>query len=117
MKSPQVPLQQRVLQYVLNNGPCTIKQVVAKCGRYISESSALSYGRKADQYHRRYEEKLGRKSPARAKSSAEIARAGRSRLVGCLLSQLANRYRKIIRTGKATYGPPPPKVHEPSIAV
>lgn len=104
-------MQQRILRLVLSRPETTVSQVAAMISRSMPRTTMISRGRNLAQHDR---ERRGTVSPM----------GNNDKLVRRAAVQDAARYLSVLkRAGKiswlrrATYGPPPPKLHVPAEAV
>lgn len=108
-----VPMKERILQLVCSRSETSIKLVVARLGKYISDARAAVYGRR--------ELRSNNSMIRRGKRAGEVRDSvplphllARGR-AGYIAGVMGEMYRegKIVRLRRGVYGPPPPKLHQP----
>lgn len=110
-------LSSRITEILMKHGELTIAQIIAKVGRHISTSKALSLGKKYLDTNSRlmkFNKKKGgfnrRANPDKERYTQDyIIQMGRYRSVLGILGSCVQSGR-IRRVNRGTYGPPLPKI-------
>lgn len=93
--------RQRVLEAVLRLGTCSIDQVIAACGRYVSSSQAAACCRRSLRYERTRKKKV----------SMRKENSGVRMVVNAVLVTLF-KYGHIRRISRGVYAAPLPKLFQ-----
>jgi hypothetical protein len=108
---PTSNLSQAIIAWLQEHGPCTMRQILAGVGKYISANRASNACRRRDAYDAR------RGQPRRERTVQQAIEAGRQQLLWEYSYELLSKGR-IAKLKKGIYGPLPPKlkIHRPKTA-
>lgn len=106
-----VPLRRLILQTVLELGEADVTTVLARVGKYISASQAVTAGQHVVRGARKRKDR--RKRYQYQPSTGHLTRLGRRRLVRDALCRLYKRG-ELERVRSGVYRAPRPKLHTPT---
>lgn len=108
----QQTLKARVLAAVLETGECTVSQVLAKVGRWVSESQAMARARTRARLWMKINTRRAGGRPASVRPNPST---GRRDAVAHALRELV-RQGKLRRVATGVYAPPAPKIYREGVA-